>query len=92
MKVIELKQAPQAELVADTDEFRKFAARVGIEVTRPMRPIGNDQPQGLVVRVPATGEVIYVQFDDWLISWSRHEFTTMDNVSFRRRFNVWDAD
>lgn len=88
MKVVELKQAPQAELVADTDEFRKFAARVGVEVLRPDR----DEVQGLVVRVPATGEVIYVQFDDWLVSWSRHELTVMDNVSFRRRFNVWDAD
>lgn len=88
MKVIELKQPPQAELVADTDEFGKFAARVRVEVLHPDRK----DMQGLVIRVPATGEMIYAQFDDWLIRWSPHEFTVMDNVSFRRRFNVRDAD
>ena len=87
MKVVELKQPPQADVVGDTEEFRKFAARIGVEILRPDR-----DAQGLVVRVPATGEVLYVQFDDWLVSWSRHELSVMDDVSFRRRFNVWDAE
>ena len=59
MKVVELKQPPQADVVGDTEEFRKFAARIGVEILRPDR-----DAQGLVVRVPATGEVLYVQFDE----------------------------
>lgn len=83
MKILELTHAPMAELVGDTEAFRKFVASIGGELLRP-----DDDHIGFVVRVATSGEHVYVQPDDWLVCWRPLEFSVMDEVSFRRRFNV----